>query len=90
MQLIASGLAYMDDTPQEIMKEECGNRIESKYRNTQTPEQAKELFEQMCSGKPEGATWCLRAKIDMASDNGTLRDPVLFRPNYSYVVSGWW
>jgi glutamyl-tRNA synthetase len=82
LQLIANGLAYMDDTPQEIMKEERGNRIASKYRATQTPAQAKELFEQMCSGKPEGATWCLRAKIDMASDNGTLRDPVLFRPNY--------
>ena len=81
LQLIADGLAYMDDTPQEQMKLERGDRVESKHRN-QTPEEAKTLFDQMCSGKPEGAPWCLRAKIDMSSDNGTMRDPVLYRPNY--------
>ena len=81
LQMIAQGLAYMDDTPQEQMKQERADRIESKHRNTQTPADAKEKFELMCSGSPEGAPWCLRAKIDMQSDNGTLRDPVLFRQN---------
>ena len=78
--LIDQGMAYMDDTPQEQMKQERADRIESKHRN-QTPEEAKTLFELMCSGSQEGAAWCLRAKIDMSSDNGTLRDPVLYRQN---------
>ena len=81
LSMIAKGQAYMDDTPQEQMKEERANRVESKYRKTQTPEEAKALFEEMCSGSDEGAKWCLRAKIDMSSDNGTMRDPVLYRQN---------
>lgn len=80
LKLISEGLAYMDDTPQEQMKEERQARQDSKHRS-QTPEQAKELFDLMCSGADEGEAWCLRAKIDMKSDNGTLRDPVLFRAN---------
>ena len=79
--MISKGQAYMDDTPQEQMKEERANRIESKYRNSQTPEEAKALFEEMCSGSEEGSSWCLRAKMDMSSDNGTMRDPVLYRQN---------
>lgn len=79
--MISKGQAYMDDTPQEQMKEERAKRIESKHRNSQTPEEAKALFEEMCSGSEEGARWCLRAKIDMSSNNGTMRDPVLYRQN---------
>lgn len=80
LQLIKAGLAYMDDTPQETMKQERANRQDSKHRN-QTPDEAVAKFELMCSGDPEGAAWCLRAKIDMKSNNGTLRDPVLYRQN---------
>lgn len=78
--LIRKGLAYMDNTPQEQMKLERGDRIESKNRNL-TPEESEKYFDLMCSGSEEGASWCLRAKIDMKSDNGTLRDPVLYRQN---------
>lgn len=78
--LIQNGLAYMDDTPQEQMKTERMDRQDSKYRNM-TPEDAMKYFKAMCSGSEEGAVWCLRAKIDMQSDNGTMRDPVLFRQN---------
>lgn len=35
----------------------------------------------MCSGSPEGSPWCLRRKINMVSENGTLRGPVLYRQN---------
>jgi glutamyl-tRNA synthetase len=80
LDLIARSLAYMDDTPQEQMQQERADRVESKHRK-QTPEQAREYFDLLCSGDPAGAVWCLRAKIDMSSDNGTLRDPVLHRQN---------
>ena len=80
VQLIKGGLAFMDDTPQEKMQAERLAREESVHRD-QTVEEALHLFDIMCSGKPEGAAWCLRAKIDMKSVNGTLRDPVLYRQN---------
>jgi glutamyl-tRNA synthetase len=78
--LIHNGLAFMDDTPQEQMKEERMQRKDSRHRN-QTPDEALKYFKLMCSGSEEGGAWCLRAKIDMQSDNGTMRDPVLFRQN---------
>lgn len=78
--MIENGLAYMDDTPQEQMQQERMDRQNSKHRD-QSPAEALEYFNLMCSGKKEGKAWCLRAKLDMSSDNGTLRDPVLFRQN---------
>ncbi len=78
--MIANGLAYMDDTNQEQMQKERMERQNSKHRD-QSPSDALKYFQLMCSGKEEGKVWCLRAKIDMTSDNGTLRDPVLYRQN---------
>jgi len=78
--MIENGLAYMDDTPQEQMQKERMDRQHSKHRD-QTPSEALEYFNLMCSGNEEGKPWCLRAKMDMSSDNGTLRDPVLYRQN---------
>ena len=78
--LIKNGLAFMDDTPQEQMKAERMERKESKHRS-QSPEECMKYFKLMCSGSEEGAAWCLRAKIDMQSLNGTMRDPVLYRQN---------
>mmetsp|Transcript_16524 Transcript_16524/g.18349 ORF Transcript_16524/g.18349 Transcript_16524/m.18349 type:complete len:923 (+) Transcript_16524:60-2828(+) len=85
IQMIQEGIAYMDDTPQEQMKLERMDRKESKHRN-QSVEQALDLFKAMCSSSSDdddAAKWCLRAKIDMSSDNGTMRDPVLYRCNAS-------
>jgi len=78
--LIEAGNAFMDDTPQEQMQQERMDRVESVHRN-QTVKETMDKFKLMCSGKAEGAKWCLRAKIDMSSVNGTMRDPVLFRQN---------
>lgn len=78
--MIENGLAFMDDTPQEQMQKERMDRQASKHRD-QTPAEALEYFKLMCSGKEEGKVWCLRAKIDMNSDNGCMRDPVLYRQN---------
>ena len=67
--MIENGLAYMDDTPQETMQKERMDRINSKHRDD-SPAESMKNFKLMCSGKEEGKPWCLRAKIDMSSDNG--------------------
>ena len=78
--MIENGLAFMDDTPQEEMQKERMDRVNSKHRD-QSIEDCKKYFKLMCSGDEEGGKWCLRAKIDMSSVNGTMRDPVLYRQN---------
>ena len=55
-QLINEGKAFMDDTPQEQMKQERIERQESRHRN-QSSEEALEKFKVMCSGSEEGAKW---------------------------------
>lgn len=74
------GLAYMDNTAQEVMQAERMERIESKNRNN-TLETNLQLFEELLQGSSVGQSYCLRAKIDMNSVNGTMRDPVLYRFN---------
>ena len=78
--MIKDGKCYMDDTDQEVMKEQRMARKESKYRNTSV-EVNLQRFQDMCSGAPEFSVWCMRGKIDMQSLNGTMRDPVLYRSN---------
>jgi glutaminyl-tRNA synthetase len=80
--LIKKGLAYVDDqSSQEIADQKGTPNVpgkESPYRNRPVAENL-ELFEQMNKGAfPEGAR-VLRAKIDMASPNMHMRDPVIYR-----------
>lgn len=83
LQLIQKGLAFMDDTPQAEMQKERMDRKESKHRN-QSIEECQRLFDLLCQGKEEAINYCLRIKMDMSSDNGTLRDPVIYRQNVTH------
>ena len=70
----------MDDTDQEKMQAERMIHKES-YRRDSPKEENLRLFESLLKGETAAQTFCLRAKIDMASVNGTMRDPVLYRFN---------
>lgn len=76
--MIRDGFAYMDDTPVEEMRKQRLELTESKHRSA-TPEENLARFELMFSGADP--SWCMRAKIDMKSANGCMRDPVMFRSN---------
>src|ERR1041385_249051 len=80
--LIQNGKAYVDDTPVEEMRKLRGTLTEpgknSPFRDRSVAENL-DLFRRMRKGEfPNGAR-VLRAKIDMASGNMNLRDPVLYR-----------
>ncbi|XP_059324329.1 bifunctional glutamate/proline--tRNA ligase isoform X2 [Ammospiza nelsoni] len=76
--LILEGKAYVDDTPAEQMKAEREQRVESKHRNNCVNKNLQ-MWEEMKKGTEYGQTCCLRAKIDMSSNNGCMRDPTLYR-----------
>jgi len=80
--LIVAGLAYVDDQSQEEIRATRGTLTEpgknSPYRD-RSVEENLDLFRRMKAGEfPNGAR-VLRARIDMASGNINLRDPVLYR-----------
>ena len=82
VKLIKNGKAYIDDQPSELISEQKGvptrPGTESPFRNRSIDENL-DLFERMKNGEfPNGAR-VLRAKIDMASPNMHLRDPILYR-----------
>ena len=82
IKLIKKGKAYIDDLSADEIREHRGTLTEagkeSPYRN-RTVEENLDLFQRMRNGEfPDGAR-VLRAKIDMASGNINLRDPVLYR-----------
>jgi glutaminyl-tRNA synthetase len=82
VQLIKTGKAYVDDLSAEEMRETRGTLTEpgreSPHRNRSVEENLG-LFEAMRRGEFEDGTKTLRAKIDMASPNLNLRDPVMYR-----------
>jgi glutaminyl-tRNA synthetase len=80
--LIKKGKAYVDDLTPDEMREYRGTLTEpgkdSPYRNRSVAENL-DLFARMRAGEfPDGAR-TLRAKIDMASGNMNMRDPVMYR-----------
>uniref|UniRef100_A0A8C4X2Z4 Bifunctional glutamate/proline--tRNA ligase n=1 Tax=Erpetoichthys calabaricus TaxID=27687 RepID=A0A8C4X2Z4_ERPCA len=76
--LLCEGKAYIDDTPAEQMKQEREQRTESKNRNN-TVEKNLKMWEEMKNSSEYGQSCCMRAKIDMNSNNGCMRDPTLYR-----------
>ncbi|MBE5743124.1 MAG: glutamine--tRNA ligase/YqeY domain fusion protein [Clostridiales bacterium] len=82
VKLIKDGLAYVCDLSAEEIKNTRGTLtepgIESPYRN-RTIEENLELFTAMKDGKFSDGEKVLRAKIDMASPNINMRDPVIYR-----------
>ncbi len=85
--LIKKGLAYVDDQSAEEIQNTRGNvnlaGTLSPYRDRSVEENLR-LFEEMKAGKFKEGECVLRAKIDMASPNMNLRDPVIYRISFAY------
>ena len=82
VKLIKKGKAYVCDLTADQIREYRGTLKEpgkeSPYRN-RTVEENLQLFEEMKEGKYADGEKVLRAKIDMASPNMNMRDPVIYR-----------
>ncbi len=82
VQLIKAGKAYVCDLTAEEIREHRGTLTrpgkESPYR-TRSVEENLDLFERMTAGEFPDGSRVLRAKIDMASPNLNMRDPVMYR-----------
>jgi glutaminyl-tRNA synthetase len=80
--LIERGLAYVDDLSSEDIRQYRGSFTEpgrnSPFRD-RTPAENLDLFRRMRAGEFADASKVLRAKIDMASPNINMRDPILYR-----------
>ena len=82
LQLIKSGKAYVDDLTADEIRKHRGTLTEpgtdSPFRN-RSAEENLDLFVRMKNGEFPDGTRVLRAKIDMASPNLNMRDPVMYR-----------
>ncbi|MEM1229094.1 MAG: glutamine--tRNA ligase/YqeY domain fusion protein [Pseudomonadota bacterium] len=82
LELIDAGKAFVCSLSGEEIRQTRGTLTEpgteSPYRN-RTPAESRELFERMRAGEFADGEHVLRARIDMASPNLNLRDPVLYR-----------
>ena len=95
VQLILSGKAYVDDLSADAIREYRGTLTdpgrESPHRNRSVEENI-DLFERMRVGEFDNGSRVLRAKIDMASPNLNMRDPVIYRilhANHHRTGSKW-
>ena len=83
VELIKKGLAYVCELSPEEMRANRGDTTTpatSPYRDRPV-EESLELFERMKNGEFEDGKLTLRAKIDLASGNFNMRDPVIYRIN---------
>jgi len=82
LQLVKDGKAYVDDLTAEEIRHHRGTLTEpgrdSPYRN-RSVEENLDLFTRMRAGEFPDGSRVLRAKIDMASPNLNMRDPVMYR-----------
>ncbi|MDA1268075.1 MAG: glutamine--tRNA ligase/YqeY domain fusion protein [Bacteroidetes bacterium] len=87
VQLIHQGKAYVDQQSSEQIAEQKGTPTSpgksSPFRDRSVAENL-DLFERMKNGEFEPGTYLLRAKIDMASPNMHMRDPILYRIIYEH------
>ncbi|MBE7064634.1 MAG: glutamine--tRNA ligase/YqeY domain fusion protein [Ruminococcaceae bacterium] len=87
IKLIKEGKAYVCDLTGDEVREYRGTLTqpgkESPYRN-RSVEENLELFERMKNGEFADGTHTLRAKIDMASPNINMRDPVIYRISHTH------
>ena len=84
VELIKKGLAYVCELTPEQMKEMRGDTqtpAQSPFRDRPI-EESLDLFERMKNGEFEDGKLTLRAKIDLASGNFNMRDPVIYRINH--------
>jgi glutaminyl-tRNA synthetase len=85
--MIIAGEAYVDDQSAEVIsaqkKSPMEPGIESPYRN-RSVEENLDLFRRMKNGEFEEGSRVLRAKIDMSSPNMHMRDPIMYRINYTH------
>jgi glutaminyl-tRNA synthetase len=86
VELIKAGKAYVCELTPEQAREYRGNLKEpgkeSPYRN-RSVEENLDLFERMKNGEFEEGKMVLRAKIDMASPNMNMRDPIIYRIRFA-------
>ena len=87
VKLIQKGKAYVCELTPEQQKEYRGTLYEagknSPYRERSVEDNLR-LFEEMTAGKHPEGSMVLRAKIDMASPNMNMRDPIIYRIMYAH------
>lgn len=85
IELINKGLAYIDDLSADQMKEMRGDlTTPATSPNRDRPiEESLDIFKRMRAGEFENGAYTLRAKIDLASGNFNMRDPVIYRISHT-------
>ncbi|NCU04427.1 MAG: glutamine--tRNA ligase/YqeY domain fusion protein, partial [Chitinophagaceae bacterium] len=87
VKLIEKGLAYVDDSSSEEIAKQKGTPTQPGTRNQYSERSVEEnlqLFADMRAGKYKDSEKVLRAKIDMASPNMHMRDPLMYRIKHAH------